>query len=91
MATEKTQLKADVRHRQFTGVVVGVSGKKTIRVRVETIRMHSKYRKQYVASRDYAVHDEKNAATIGNQVQFHETRPLSKTKRWRLMKIVTAE
>lgn len=88
MTTEKAQLKADARHREFTGAVVAVSGKKTIRVRVETTRMHPKYRKQYVASRDYAVHDEKNAAVIGSRVRFRETRPLSKTKRWRLVKII---
>lgn len=73
------------RHRRFTGVVVTAPGQKTISVRVEMRREHPKYRKQYTLSRKYAVHDETNQAKVGQVVTFEECRPLSRTKRWRLV------
>ncbi len=85
-ATKETTKKAI--HRQFEGEVVSASPDKTITVLVKTTKMHSKYRKQYVSSKKYAVHDEKNEATVGDRVRFQECRPLSKTKRWRLVEIV---
>ena len=75
-------------HRQFSGEVVSAAASKTIRVRVETIKMHPKYRKQYVESKTYAVHDGKGAAKVGNKVLIQECRPVSRTKRWRLIQIV---
>ncbi|KKW42229.1 MAG: 30S ribosomal protein S17 [Candidatus Magasanikbacteria bacterium GW2011_GWA2_56_11] len=75
-------------HRRFSGEVVSVSGQKTVRVKVETIKMHPKYRKQYTTRKHFAVHDEKNAAQVGNVILFEECRPLSKTKRWRLIAVV---
>ena len=72
-------------HRHFTGVVVTAPGQKTISVRVETRRENLKYRKQYTVSRKYAVHDETNQAKVGQVVKFEECRPLSRTKRWRLV------
>jgi small subunit ribosomal protein S17 len=75
-------------HRQFEGEVVSVREDKTIHVLVKTIKMHQKYKKQYTTSKKYAVHDEKNDAKLGDLVVFQECRPLSKTKRWRLVKIV---
>lgn len=72
-------------HRHFTGVVVTAPGQKTISVRVETRRENAKYRKQYSVSRKYAVHDENNEAKVGQVVTFEECRPLSRTKRWRLV------
>ncbi len=73
------------RHRRFTGVVVTAPGQKTISVRVEMRRENAKYRKQYSVSRKYAVHDENNEAKVGQVVTFEECRPLSRTKRWRLV------
>ncbi len=74
--------------RQFEGTVVGDGAEKTILVRVESIKTHPKYRKQYKTHKSYAVHDEKNEAEIGSKVLFQECRPISKTKRWRLISIV---
>ena len=71
--------------RAFEGAVVGKSGNKTVRVQVDTVKTHAKYRKQYTASKIYAVHDEKNQANIGDAVSFRECRPISKNKRWRLI------
>lgn len=76
-------------HRQFHGTVVTIAEDKTIHVRVESVKMHKKYKKQYSEHKKYAVHDEKNEANVGDVVLFEECRPMSKTKRWRLVNIVT--
>lgn len=75
-------------YRQFSGEVVSVKGNKTIHVLVKTKVTHPKYHKQYAVSRKYPVHDEKGAAKAGDLVIFRECRPLSKTKRWRLVKML---
>ena len=71
--------------RQFQGEVVSEKENKTIHVLVHRMKMHPKYKKQYKVSRKYAVHDEKNQAKVGDKVLFRECRPLSKTKKWRLI------
>ncbi|OGH60203.1 MAG: 30S ribosomal protein S17 [Candidatus Magasanikbacteria bacterium RIFCSPHIGHO2_01_FULL_33_34] len=75
-------------HRQFEGEVVSVAEHKTIHVSVKTKKMHPKYKKQYTTSKKYAVHDEKNIAQVGDVVSFLECRPISKTKKWRLVKVI---
>lgn len=75
-------------HRQFTGVVVRALEAKTVRVVVETMALHPKYRKQYAKRSTFAVHDEDRKAKVGDKVMFEECRPISKTKRWRLLSIV---
>lgn len=71
--------------RQFTGVVTSAPGQKTITVQVNRMKMNEKYKKAYRVSRKYHVHDEAGAAKVGDTVRFEECRPLSKTKRWRLI------
>ncbi len=88
MFTDKKEEKKKKIHRQFGGEVVSVAENKTIHVLVKSIKMHPKYKKQYTTSKKYAVHDENNEAQIGNKVVFEECRPLSKTKRWHLIKVV---
>lgn len=73
--------------RQLEGTVISAAENKTIHVVVNTTKMHEKYRKQYVVSKKYAVHDEKGLAKEGDKVTFTECRPLSKTKRWRLISV----
>jgi small subunit ribosomal protein S17 len=68
--------------RVFRGTVESASMKKTIVVRVSAVRWHPKYHRQYRTSKKYLVHDEANASKVGDTVQFVETRPLSKRKRW---------
>lgn len=75
-----------VHKRLFSGIVVSNKMNKTIVVQVETIRRHAKYRKQYKVSKRYKVHDEKNSCKLGDLVEFQECRPLSKEKRWRIIK-----
>lgn len=72
--------------RQFKGTVVSDKMNKTLVVRVDRIKTHRKYKKQYKVSKKYKVHDEKNEYCIGDLVAFEETRPLSRDKRWKVVK-----
>jgi len=77
-----------VLHRRFEGEVVSDSENKTIHVKVESIKSHPKYKKQYKVHKKYAVHDQKRTAKIGDKVLIEECRPISKTKKWRLVEII---
>ena len=88
MTTKTDTTKQAVIKREFEGIVESSTEDKTIHVRVSTTKMHSKYQKQYVTSKKYAVHDEKNTAEVGDTVRFRECRPYSKTKRWYVIDIV---
>jgi small subunit ribosomal protein S17 len=76
------------RRQERRGVVVSDKGDKTIVVKVEMIKAHPKYKKVVRSSRKLHAHDEQNTAGIGDVVRIVETRPLSKTKNWRLAEIV---
>ena len=75
--------------RRLQGIVVSDKMDKTIVVRVDRTLLHSKYLKRYTVSKRFKVHDPENAAKVGDKVTFEETRPLSKTKRWRLVEGAT--
>lgn len=77
----------NVKH-ELVGKVVSASNDKTITVLVETYKKDSKYGKRVKYSKKYAAHDEKNEAAVGDTVRIAETRPLSKTKRYRLVNVV---
>lgn len=68
--------------RQLTGTVVSAKMKKTVVVVVNRLKMHKKYRKQYLVSSRYKAHDEKGEYKAGDRVVIRETRPLSRDKRW---------
>ena len=70
------------------GVVVSATNDKTIVVSVESRKPHPVYKKMISTSKKFHAHDENNEAGVGDIVQIMETRPLSKLKRWRLVKIV---
>jgi ribosomal protein uS17 len=76
------------RRQERRGVVVSDKGDKTIVVKVDVIKSHPKYKKVVRRSVRFHAHDEQNSAGIGDTVRIVETRPLSKTKRWRLAEIV---
>jgi small subunit ribosomal protein S17 len=61
---------------------------KTIVVKVEMIKSHPRYKKVVRRSVKFHAHDEQNAAHVGDVVRIVETRPLSKTKNWRLAEII---
>jgi len=70
------------------GKVVSSKGEKTITVKIELVSRHSRYEKVVRRSRTLHAHDEANQANEGDIVRIVETRPLSRTKRWRLVDIV---
>ena len=78
----------DKRTHELVGKVVSSTNDKTITVLVETYKKDSLYGKRVKYSKKYTAHDEKNEAKKGDIVLIAETRPLSKTKHFRLVKIV---
>ena len=76
------------RKRELVGKVVSAKNDKTITVLVETYKEDPLYKKRVKYSKKYTAHDEKNEAKIGDVVRIVETRPLSKTKRYRLVEII---
>ena len=74
--------------RYETGIVVSDSRQKTITVEVKHLVKHARYGKYLHHSTHLHAHDEKNEAKKGDRVEIIETKPLSKQKRWRLVKIV---
>lgn len=74
--------------RRLAGVVVSTRMQKTVSVRVDRTVTHPKYRKQYKVSRRFAVHAPEGNLHEGDSVTIEETRPLSKTKRWRIVSAV---
>ena len=74
--------------RVYQGRVVSDKMDKTITVAVETKKNHPIYGKRMNYSKKYKVHDENNTAKVGDIVRIMETRPLSATKRFRLLEVV---
>ena len=74
--------------KERSGEVISNKMAKTIVVRVERRFPHPKYRKVVTAYKKLYAHDEKGEAKPGDRVRIEETRPLSKTKRWRLIEVV---
>jgi small subunit ribosomal protein S17 len=76
------------RRQERRGVVVSAAMDKTIVVRVDVVKAHARYKKVVRRSQRFHAHDEQNQAKAGDVVRIVETRPLSKTKNWRLAEIV---
>jgi small subunit ribosomal protein S17 len=74
--------------RTRQGIVTSAKADKTITVRIETARRHKMYKKIIRESTSLHAHDEKNDAGVGDRVRVIESRPLSRTKRWRLVEIM---
>lgn len=73
---------------EMVGQVVSDSMNKTIAVQIFRMVRHAKYGKYMKRTSVFKAHDEKNEAKVGDQVRICETRPLSKTKRYKLVEIV---
>lgn len=84
MAEERT-----VNRKSRVGTVVSDKNDKTIVVSVERAARHRIYHKVIRRTKKYHAHDEANSATLGDLVRIEEARPTSKTKRWRLVEILT--
>jgi small subunit ribosomal protein S17 len=76
------------RRQERRGVVVSSAMDKTIVVKVDTVKAHPKYKKVVRRSTKFHAHDEQNAAKVGDLVRIVETRPLSKSKNWRLAEVL---
>ena len=88
--TESTQANETSQERQvkvLKGVVVSAKMDKTITIQVERLTKHPRYHKYVRARKKFYAHDENNEASVGDHVVIEGTRPLSKTKRWRLKEI----
>lgn len=72
--------------RKLMGVVTSDKMDKTVVVKVESTKVHPKYGKRYVETAKYKAHDEKNECKVGEKVAIVACRPLSRDKRWRVVK-----
>ena len=79
---------ARLRRKIRTGVVVSAQNDKTVTVLVERQFAHPLYTKQVRKTKKYRAHDETNEYQMGDVVRIVETRPLSKTKRWRVIELL---
>ena len=87
-AAAGTAASAPRRRKERTGEVISDKMTKTIVVRVERRFRHPKFKKVVTQYKKFYAHDEKREAKVGDRVLIEETRPLSKTKSWRLVQIV---
>ncbi|WP_413166634.1 30S ribosomal protein S17 [Capilliphycus salinus ALCB114379] len=77
--------------KERVGLVISNKMQKTVVVAVENRSPHPKYGKIVVKTKHYKAHDEENKCQEGDRVRIQETRPLSKTKRWNVIEILTSE
>ena len=78
----------DKKLKTVTGVVISNSGDKSIKIAIDFKVRHPKYGKYIRRRTKFAVHDEHNQASVGDVVEVVECRPYSKTKNWRLVKVL---
>jgi len=74
--------------KTLTGIVISNSGDKSIRVAVDFKIKHPKYGKYVKRRTKLGVHDDRNQAAVGDRVEVAECRPYSKTKSWRLVRVL---
>jgi small subunit ribosomal protein S17 len=72
--------------RQLIGKVVSNKMQKTVVVEIERLKEHPKYKRKYKVKKKYKAHDEKGEYHIGQKVIIEECRPISKEKKWRVIK-----
>ena len=74
--------KTEKNNKKIKGVVVSDKMDKTIVVAITGLKTHSKYLKKYKSTKKYKVHDAKNEYKVGDAVEFIETKPISKDKKF---------
>jgi small subunit ribosomal protein S17 len=87
-ATATAAAPSRAHRKDRVGEVISNTMAKTIIVRVERRFAHPKFKKVVTGYKKFYAHDEKGEAKVGDRVRIEETRPLSKTKRWRLVEVV---
>jgi len=75
--------------KQKIGIVISNKMQKTIVVKIENRYPHPMYSKTLIQTKKYLAHDELEECKVGDQVLVEECRPLSKRKRWKLIKIIS--
>jgi small subunit ribosomal protein S17 len=85
---ETTTTSSRSKRKARVGEVISNTMAKTIIVRVERRFPHPKFKKVITGYKKFYAHDEKSEAKVGDRVRIEETRPISKTKRWRLVEVV---
>ena len=75
--------------KQEIGIVISNKMQKTIVVKIEDRYSHATYSKTLIKTKKYLAHDELETCNVGDQVLVEECRPLSKRKRWKLLKILS--
>ena len=75
-----------IRKKRLEGLVISDSMDKTVVIQVVSFKGHPKYHQQYKVSNKYKAHDEKNEYHVGDKVIIEGSRPMSKEKRWRVIK-----
>jgi small subunit ribosomal protein S17 len=86
--TDEKSLESRPMRKVRTGTVISDKMDKTVVVRVQTLKEHSRYRKHIRQSTRFKAHDEQNQCKVGDRVRIMETRPISHDKRWRVVAIV---
>jgi len=74
--------------KERVGIVVSTSMDKTITVASRRLKVHRLYKKALRQTKKFKAHDENETCQVGDLVKIRETRPLSKTKRWRLVEVI---
>ncbi|MFH2203638.1 MAG: 30S ribosomal protein S17 [Elusimicrobiota bacterium] len=90
MTTDSTNKTPRNNRRAFVGTVVSDKASKTRVVSVQRLVRHPRYEKIVRRRSKFYVHDEKNASHVGDRVEIMSARPMSKLKRWRLVRIIKA-
>jgi small subunit ribosomal protein S17 len=79
----------EVIKRKLQGEVTSDKMDKTVVVKVTSVKTHPKYKKQYKVTKKYSAHEEKNEYKVGDLVVLEACRPLSKAKRWRVLRKIS--
>ncbi len=74
--------------KERVGVVTSNAMDKTVTVSVARVTQHPLYKKSIKKTKKYKAHDKDNVSNVGDLVRIRETRPLSKTKRWRMVEVI---
>jgi len=82
-------MKMRKKRKEITGVVLNSSMDKTVKVLVERLAKHKKYKKYIRYRAKYLVHDSHNVCQVGDKVRIIESCPISKLKRWRVLKVIS--
>ncbi|RLC37916.1 30S ribosomal protein S17 [candidate division Kazan bacterium] len=89
MNNQAKQLPAQIfKGTSKTGTAISRAGSKTVIVRVDSYITHPLYKKKIRTTRRFAVHDEQDTVKVGDRVVIGETRPVSKTKHWKIIQII---